>query len=230
MSHTESSALKHLIIVPGHSIWRGASAADRLNEDDWILEPYQRGGGRVAAFYDHIAKGVELAVNDPQALLVFSGGQTRPGSTTTEGESYLRLALSANLFKMPSSQPHFPRATTEDFALDSFQNLLFSVARFHEFTGRYPESITVVGFHYIGADPLGDEAAQAQEGEKKNGYLPYSQDLYGCHSYLLSKRRQRNPFLRFHPYHSSAPELADLLDWCPDAPVMTFSGSLPWSS
>lgn len=62
----------------------------------------------------------------------------------------------------------FRRATTEEFALDSFQNLMYSVARFHEVrvrlltmysldreanshdhikvTGRYPTKITVVGF------------------------------------------------------------------------------------
>jgi hypothetical protein len=56
----------------------------------------------------------------------------------------------------------FKRATTEPFALDSFQNLLFSLARFYEVTGahassisgglhsqlpgRYPEVVTVVGY------------------------------------------------------------------------------------
>jgi hypothetical protein len=39
----------------------------------------------------------------------------------------------------------FPRATTEDAALDSYQNVLFSVARFHELTGAYPSRVTVVG-------------------------------------------------------------------------------------
>lgn len=79
------------------------------------------------------------------------------------------------------------RDTTEEYALDSFQNLLFSIARFHEFTGRYPEEITVIGydmkrkrftelhraalrwplsrFHYVGMDVEGAERAVAQEGE-----------------------------------------------------------------
>lgn len=38
------------------------------------------------------------------------------------------------------------RATTEEFALDSYTNLLFSYARFKEVTGRWPEKVTVVGF------------------------------------------------------------------------------------
>lgn len=51
------SSLSHLIIVPGHAIWKGTDPARRLDEDDWVLEPYQHGGGRVDAFYDHIATG-----------------------------------------------------------------------------------------------------------------------------------------------------------------------------
>jgi len=34
---------------------------------------------------------------------------------------------------------------TEDAALDSYQNVLFSLARFRELTGAYPVHITVVG-------------------------------------------------------------------------------------
>ena len=42
----------------------------------------------------------------------------------------------------------FTRATTEDASLDSFQNVLFSVARFRELTGVYPARITVVGHDF----------------------------------------------------------------------------------
>ncbi|KAF8637975.1 hypothetical protein AX16_010607 [Volvariella volvacea WC 439] len=244
--------LNHLIMVPGHAIWIGTDPERRLDEDDWILEPYQRGGNRVAAFYAHIEQGAELARNDSRSLLVFSGGQTRPKSTSTEAESYLRLAIAANLFDNTATP--FQRATTENHALDSYQNLLFSVARFHEYTGRYPEKITVVGygfkaarfvdlhraairwpknaFDYIGVDPNEDAGHDAQTGERQNGYLPYTQDLYGCHSVLLNKRRQRNVHKRFHSYYTSCPELQHLLDWCPDTTDATalqvFNGKLPW--
>ena len=128
--------------------------------------------------------------------VTLSSGQTRSGSTTTEAESYLRLALSSNFlptFTPDSHSPQmsptlspFPRATSENHALDSFQNLLFSIARFHEYTGRWPEHITVVGyemkrrrfeelhrvalrwpvgrFTYIGIDAKWEGTA-AQEGE-----------------------------------------------------------------
>ncbi|KAG6370959.1 hypothetical protein JVT61DRAFT_10671 [Boletus reticuloceps] len=246
--------LSHLIVVPGHAIWKGSRREEVSDEDMWTLEDYQRGGGRVSAFVDHIEHGVRLASQDKNSLLVFSGGQTRLSSTTTEAESYMRLALSMDLFRITATgaSTPFSRATTETYALDSYQNLLFSVARFHEVTGRYPSQITVVGyemkrrrfeelhraairfpaplFEYIGLEPPAsdDEAITARQGELKNGYHPYTLDIYGCHDFLASKRRGRNPFLRFHPYHASAPELRGLLEWCPDDPKAIYQGPLPW--
>lgn len=165
----------------------------------------------------------------------------------------MRLALAADVFQTGSLP--FQRATTEDHALDSYQNLLFSIARFHEYTGRYPTKITIVGyefkrarftdlhraalrwpieqFQYIGVDPINGHQSTAEEGERQNGYLPYSKDLYGCHSVLLSKRRQRNLYNRFHPYYYSSYALRELLDWCPSAGASQagkgiFMGDLPW--
>lgn len=111
-------------------------------------------------------------------------GQTRHRSTTTEAESYMRLALAAKVFQTTAP---FLRATTEDHALDSFQNILFSIARFHEYTGRYPTEITVVGyefkrarfmdlhraalrwpeskFRYIGVDPDHEDNVTTEQGE-----------------------------------------------------------------
>ncbi|OCH89020.1 hypothetical protein OBBRIDRAFT_44830 [Obba rivulosa] len=251
------SALTHLIVVAGHAIWKGNDAAEILDEDQWILEIYQRGGGRVNAFVQHIMTGAQLAAEDANSLLIFSGGQTRPSSTTTEAESYMRIAVLSDV--LPISPPVSGldvtvRATTEDYALDSFQNLLYAIARFHEYTNRYPENITVVGyemkrrrftelhraalrwpesrFRYIGVDVDGEEAVKAKDGEIMNGYLPYTFDLYGCHGLLLSKRRARNPFHRFHPYYTSSPELATLMNWCPGpaegGQTTVYGGPLPW--
>lgn len=103
----------------------------------------------------------------------------------------MRLALSMDLFRITTTGDSTPfhRATTETFALDSYQNVLFSIARFHEVTGKYPSQITVVGyemkrrrfeelhraairfpaalFKYIGLEPpaTDDEAITAREGE-----------------------------------------------------------------
>jgi hypothetical protein len=40
------------------------------------------------------------------------------------------------------------RTAAETFARDSFENLLFSIARFREITGSYPKQITVVGYDF----------------------------------------------------------------------------------
>ena len=188
----------------------------------------------------------------------------------TEAQSYLRLALSSS--SITPEEDVYARLTTEDFALDSFQNLLFSIARFKEFTGRYPNRISVVGyefkkprfenlhraairwpenkFTYYGIDPYDSEHVhEAIEGEvrvlvvffplllkaaskRKNGFIPYSKDAYGCHHPLLDKRQRRNPFRRFHSYYLSAPELSQLLDWCPGSQenilIQTFFEPLPW--
>lgn len=49
--------LSHLIVVPGHAIWLGSKQDEALDEELWTLEDYQRGGGRVSAFVDHIKQG-----------------------------------------------------------------------------------------------------------------------------------------------------------------------------
>eukprot|EP01037_Dinobryon_pediforme_P037403 gene37403-44865_t len=38
----------------------------------------------------------------------------------------------------------------EEYARDSFENLLFSICRFREVVGTYPKSISVVGFDFKG--------------------------------------------------------------------------------
>ncbi|KAF7984264.1 hypothetical protein HWV62_16108 [Athelia sp. TMB] len=210
--YAKNLGLDHLIIVPGHSIWTGTDPSLKLDEDQWLLEPYQKGGGRIDAFVSHIARGAELAHQDEHSLLIFSGGQTRAGSTTTEAESYLRLATSSGLLP-PSPSTHF-RATTEDHALDSYQNLLFSIARFHEVTGKWPTHITVVGyemkrrrfeelhrealrwptsrFDYVGIDAEKDGKA-AQAGEVKVSIAPWQMVLSRTHKISTAVIRHFSP-------------------------------------
>ena len=90
----------------------------------------------------------------------------------------------------------YKRATTESYALDSYQNLLFSIARFHEFTGHFPRNITVVGyefkrkrfvdlhraairwplhqFQYVGVDADDEESQSAQQGEVGSSIISIS--------------------------------------------------------
>lgn len=251
------SQLSHLVMIPGHAIWQGCDASHSTRDSDWILQDFQKDGKHVKTYLKHLTKGAEIAVQDPSALLIFSGGQTRPDSTLTEALSYLRLSKFGNVFSQFMTDQErkqvreFDRVTTEDYAMDSFQNLLFSIARFKEFTGRYPSFITVIGygmkslrftslhrkalnwpsnrFAYIGIDNEG-ETSQDYEGERVNGYEPFEKDLYGCHEFLADKRKTRNPYRRFHGYHSSAPELRGILEFCPVEGDTVYNRELPWTS
>lgn len=62
----------HLVMVPGHAVWLGTDAARAGSDDDWVLEPMQRGGS-VRTYVRHIERAAEVARDDPHALLVFSG-------------------------------------------------------------------------------------------------------------------------------------------------------------
>ncbi|MBW0565217.1 hypothetical protein O181_104932, partial [Austropuccinia psidii MF-1] len=255
----------HLIILPGHAIYLGdqSNHQNLFNSSNWVLEPYQEinSNNSIATFLNHIQIANQLAQNDQNSLLIYSGGQTRSKSNQlTEATSYLRLAQQLNLHLLLNHKSL--QMTTEDYALDSWTNLIYSIARFNEYTGQYPQKITIVGhavkasrfinihrkalrwpkekFNYIGLDPiihskssnkinLLHQSNQISQGEKKV-YLNFEIDLYGCHGELLEKRKNRNPFRRFHPYRDSCPEIKGLLDWCPINGIDPYPAQLPWSN
>ncbi|PLW24634.1 hypothetical protein PCASD_06196 [Puccinia coronata f. sp. avenae] len=187
------SQFTRLVIVPGHAIYIGADPLlhDPLDPKEWILESYQarHPPSSIGAFIHHIRTAIHTVSNDPSALLIYSGGQTRhQANQSTEAASYSRLANQMGLHDKLSWMP--PQTTTEEFALDSWTNLIYSVARFKEYTGHYPKQITVVGhsikakrfielhrkamqwpadgFQYIGLDPINlseltTSASSAQE-------------------------------------------------------------------
>jgi len=52
-----TESLDHLIIIPGHAIWKGIDPEKRTQDSEWILEPYQKGTGKTQVFWEHIAAG-----------------------------------------------------------------------------------------------------------------------------------------------------------------------------
>ncbi|CAN0449799.1 unnamed protein product, partial [Laminaria digitata] len=178
-----------------------------------------------------------------------TGGKTRAfAGPKSEGESYFFVADHYDWWGKPDLRA---RALTEDFARDSFENILFSICRFKEITGDYPAKITIVGydfkedrfqnlhraalrfpaeeFRYVGLHPGGrfdHEAAVA--GELASALKPYELDPYGCSpdGPLASKRAERDPFHRTPPYSLVCPEMRELLEWCGSN---YYGGDLPWS-
>lgn len=49
--------LDHLVVVPGHAVWKGVDPEKRAQDSEWILEPYQKGSGRTQVFWEHILTG-----------------------------------------------------------------------------------------------------------------------------------------------------------------------------
>lgn len=256
----------HLIVVAGHSVIISGHLRDaNIDEKDWYLLDYQKGQGLPQAMLRHIQTGIREAAQDPHSLLLFSGGETRAVTgPVNEGSSYFRVADALNLWNGPSAGATAEavadsaasnvraRTTAEEFATDSFQNLMFSICRFKEVTGSYPQKITVVSFsfkrkrfeelhapalrwpstqfHYIGADPdesTGFDLAKSTEGERNNAARPFETDLYGCHTDVLRhKRDNRNPFSRTPPYELTCPEMKVLLNWC--GPGRIPRSDVPW--
>ncbi|KAI5807999.1 hypothetical protein DFH27DRAFT_478701 [Peziza echinospora] len=244
---------KHLVVVAGHAIWKGGPMLGEVDEE-WTLEPYQKGHNESLTWIEHIEKGVEIMSADPESLLVFSGGETRASSgPRTESQSYWNLADTRNLLTPDT----YPLATTEIFARDSFENLLFSICRFREYTGIYPKSVTVIGyefkrhrfsqvhrpailfpedrFTYVGIDhknqTLVDEMAKF---EKSHSLVPFEKDPYACfEEVLVEKKKSRGWAGRgTGGYERSCPELQALLRYCglqKDGTVKLYDGPLPWT-
>jgi hypothetical protein len=244
--------LTEVIIVAGHAVYRGSSFGDPMQDENWCLQEFQR--GEPPAYIEHIRAGVEMAARRPESLLVFSGGQTRrDAGPRSESESYREVAEHFEWWGTGVG----PRTATEEFARDSFENLLFGICRFYEWVGRYPWRVTIVSwafkeerfelhrkaisfptsrFRFIGVNNPVD-LALALEGELRNGLEPFRRDPYGTSKSLHAsgvgqvalgdKRKQRNPFDRQHPYNLRCGELSELLRH--RGPDL-YMGSLPWSS
>lgn len=213
--------MKRVIIVAGHAIVRDLA---RVEEDaGWYLLDFQKGEPK--KYIGHIRRAVEEAASDPEALLLFSGGPTRvEAGPRSEALSYWLVAEHFGWFGYEGVRE---RAYLEDFARDSFENLLFGICRYREVAGQLPEHVTLVSwefkrerfaelhreaigwpreqFTYVGAnDP--DAIEQALRAEA-NAREKYRADPYSLGEEFSAKKQQRNPFRRQNGYAISCPEM-----------------------
>jgi hypothetical protein len=229
----------HLVVVAGHAVLK--RFGDPGDEANWYLLDFQR--GETGCYVEHVRRGVELAAADPDALLMLSGGQSRAeAGPHSEALSYHFVAESFEWFGAPRVGL---RTHLEEFARDSFENLLFSLCRYKELTGSYPAAVTLVSWGFkeqrfqwhrecirwperrfeYSAPNNPPEIEQALRAEH-SAMAKYRADPYSSGAEFRRKRDERNPFRRQHGYYSSCPELAPLLRF--EGPGLYGGAGLPW--
>jgi hypothetical protein len=230
--------MNHLVLVPGHAVWSGAG--DPRDSSTWFLKPHQSREARF--FLEHLRAGVQIAARDPLALLVLSGAATDAAAAPrTEARGYFDAAERLAWFGCPAVRL---RAALEEWALDSFLNLLYALCRFREIAGSYPLRITVAGWGFKSRrfavlhraalrwrrpfealavnDP--EDLPQAVEREADT-FRRWEADPYGAFPPLSAKRLARAHAPGAPSYARSCPELAALLNH--KGPSL-FDGPLPW--
>jgi len=229
-----------LVVCAGHAVYVGVNFLNPEEDVNWYLQSFQKGEPKF--YLGHIKKAVEVATEDPESVLVFSGGETRlEAGPLSEAVSYWRLA---NHFGWWGHESVKSRTICDEYARDSFENVMFSLARFREYTGTYPGKMSVVswtfkserfGLHveacrfpgdryqFVGANNP-DDMVGALRGETK-AIEGFRKDPYGTQDSLLKKRQERNPFRRVTPYLLSAPEMKGLITH--QGPEL-YNLELPW--
>lgn len=233
--------MNKLIIIPCHSIWLNGPTGG-LDQQEWLLALFQMEGQDHLCFREHIKLGFEELRKDDQSLLVISGGCTKEqAGRVSEASSYELLAKS---IVEDSRSDLWNRVILEEFARDSFENVLFLICKFYETKKIYPEQVTIVGFEfkrdrfvnchlsgalgypeksvtYIGNSPAPPSSANTYfeellKSEYNHAVKHFQHDLYGTREPLLGKKKSRNPFGLYHSYGETNPDLREFLDCIED--------------
>ncbi|KAF9620862.1 hypothetical protein IFM89_015103 [Coptis chinensis] len=76
-------------------VYTSSSCGKVDKEDSWFLESYQKHPGQATTFLRHIKEGVDIVSKDKEALVLFSGGETRKDAgPRSEAQSYWAVAES----------------------------------------------------------------------------------------------------------------------------------------
>lgn len=259
MSHqngikTDFSQCTELVIVCCHATF--ASNGNIHNEDNWILKDFERGDAKAhkpsktGTFTSHVSAGVALCENRMDStLLIFSGGRTTD-SDRSEADGYYEVLR--GLFH-PQPIPSSLIIAKEEYATDSYQNLLFSILKFQKLVGRYPEDITLITHAFKerrflelhapaikwpssklrvqGINPpfTLEELENTQKLEHEHAYDLFIKDSYGGRPPLSDKRKARNWKAGVVQELVDDERVRELLAWDGgESGKDVFTGKLPW--
>ncbi|KAF2468587.1 uncharacterized protein BDR25DRAFT_187793, partial [Lindgomyces ingoldianus] len=245
--------VQNLVIVCCHSIFHPDASSSSFplyspyDERNWHLAPFQESNPNTAkpgeheTFLAHLTAGLDALTVGSWAgntLLILSGGVTkRPLTPLSEARSYYNAAL---VQAMLHGHRHGGRARKlfdqgrlllEEYATDSYQNLLFSIVLFRQTTGVYPKNIRIITHAFKakrflelharaigwepdrirvqGIDPVmsGAEYEDTVRGEERFGYAPWLEDSHATGDLLSRKRKQRGWV------EETSQELGEGLEW-----------------
>lgn len=142
----------NLVILPCHSVYVNPVDSDKIitnagaDADSWLLAPFQLEANDQLSFLDHLERCKTLIEKRADhAVLMLSGGFTKPQVELSEAQSYFNVGLQRGWF----TEDMLNRSVfLEEFARDSYENVLFSLAKFYKLYNNYPEVVTIVGFGF----------------------------------------------------------------------------------
>lgn len=151
--------------------------------------------------------------------------------------------------------PH--RVVTEDHAVDSYQNLLFAILRFHAMTRRFPAHVAIISHDFKknrflelhapairwparnltfkGVDPAEHVVRREvlDAGESARGYKAFQGDPYGTGTLLQAKRQGRGWRNEYENLWNATigDGVTELLSWSGgESGREIFPGQLPWDT
>jgi len=233
------------LVSRAHTAWRGRDGQGRVGAASLQWRADEEVGGassvrivlfrvvlfRVVLFrvvlFRVVSRWIVLNLLSEPPLTLSLGG--RRLTTARESQGYWLVAESLNWYGALDVRD---RAFTEEHSRDSLENVVFSLCRFYELTGKYPERLTIVSYdfkeqrfleahraalgwpeeriRFVGTPALNEEMVAGEEHTR----MLFERDPYGCTGELKEKRLARDPWSNGGYSAARCPALEPVLEVC----------------